>query len=183
MALPRKQARQRRIATASKEVEASERRARAKRDLAERKQRFLVAFSSVGGVIAAACRATGIPRCDYAEWFAADLEFRAAVQSISLDQVDIVEAALFKAIKGGDVRAITFYLSHKGAPNGYTPRSAFSPAQQTQMPQTQDQTTDIDGDAEEASHLDDDADTQALLEALRVAEARGASILPTKSSP
>lgn len=70
-------------------------------------------------IVEIACKQVGIPRSTYYRWRKADENFANACDEAiehSADTInDIAESQLIAAIKGKDMRAITFWLKHRHA--------------------------------------------------------------------
>ncbi len=152
-----------------------------KKFVAQQKADFLTALERSLGLITHACRASGVQHCLYTEWYEGDLSFRAEVDRIRHMQVDFVEGQLMKQIKGDannrpDTRAICFYLSYKGGPNGYNAGPAklqAAPPQTMALPSNNPEATEA---AADRSEMDD----EALMAAIRIAEKRQPGVFGAK---
>lgn len=71
------------------------------------------------GIIADACRVTGICRKTFYDWCKGDAEFQDEVNQINEETLDFVESKLLENIKKGEVTSIIFYLKTKGRNRGY----------------------------------------------------------------
>ena len=71
------------------------------------------------GIGADACKATGISRGTFYNWYKEDAEFQEEVNQINEDTLDFVESKLLENIKKGEVTSIIFYLKTKGRNRGY----------------------------------------------------------------
>lgn len=71
------------------------------------------------GIVAEACKATGISRGTFYNWYKEDAEFQEEVNQINEDTLDFVESKLLENIKKGEVTSIIFYLKTKGRNRGY----------------------------------------------------------------
>lgn len=74
------------------------------------------------GIVAPVCRAVGIPRSTFYNWYNTDETFREHVDEINEEQIDMVESKLLENIQANDQRAIQFYLQTKAKGRGYTVR-------------------------------------------------------------
>lgn len=86
---------------------------------AAKKDAMIAALGQSLGVVAQACRATGVPRGTHDDWLRHDAEYRARVEECYEVQTDFVESQFFKAIKEGSVPAMIHYLKTKGKRRGY----------------------------------------------------------------
>lgn len=71
------------------------------------------------GIVADACKATGISRGTFYNWYKEDDEFKEEVNQINEDTLDFVESKLLENINKGEVTSIIFYLKTKGRNRGY----------------------------------------------------------------
>ena len=143
----------------------------AREELAQRKALFLAALKQAAGIQSSACNATRTGMGEVKHWKTSDPDFKEAVADIMHYQCDFVESALLKKIKEGDTRAICFYLSYKGEPNGYRHRQGqdYIPTPQMPLPASAES---IDPAASEPVTDRADMDDSAIMEAIRIAEAR-----------
>lgn len=74
------------------------------------------------GVVKTACEEVGISRTTFYQYLKDDPEFKAEVDTIQDESIDIAESALLKQIGQGNITAIIFYLKTKGKRRGYTER-------------------------------------------------------------
>lgn len=75
------------------------------------------------GIVADACKNTGISRGTFYNWCKEDAEFQEEVNQINEDTLDFVESKLLENIKKGEVTSIIFYLKTKGRNRGYQERA------------------------------------------------------------
>ena len=85
-----------------------------------KKESFLAQYKICVGLLSFVCRATGVTAKEYRKWMRDDPEFKESIEDLDGGVIDTVEAQLLTKIKGGDLRAITFYLRTKGKKRGYT---------------------------------------------------------------
>jgi hypothetical protein len=83
------------------------------------KKQILKALEQSLGVVTVACKNVGISRTTFYEWYKADADFKAGVDSIEDIALDFAESQLHKQIKDGNVTATIFYLKTKGTKRGY----------------------------------------------------------------
>lgn len=74
------------------------------------------------GIVTTACKAVGVERTTYYDYYNKDEKFRKEIDDISNMALDFGESALLKQIKEGSVAAIIFYLKCKGKKRGYVER-------------------------------------------------------------
>lgn len=85
---------------------------------------FIENLHQACGIIAQACRQTGISRQTYYNWLNQDREFADRVEDEIERQKDIVESAIIKKITEGDTATIIFYAKCKMKDRGYTEKEA-----------------------------------------------------------
>ena len=78
------------------------------------------ALRQTGGLLAPAAKLLGCDRATLRRRKKSSETIRLALVEIEETTLDVAEAQLFKAIKAGDMRAISFYLRTKGKARGYT---------------------------------------------------------------
>ena len=83
------------------------------------KTKFLEEYARNGGVLKAACIATGVSHQQYYAWRRADPEFAAAADEVVELQIDYVEDQLLRQIEAGSTSATTFYLKTRGQRRGW----------------------------------------------------------------
>jgi hypothetical protein len=150
--------------------------------LANRKAAFLQGLTKNMGLISKTLKDTGTPRKEYEYWFAADLAFRREVEEVQARQVDFAEAKLFGRINEGDTRAIMFYLSNKGARNGYVNTYRPDPIQEALASPDKEEGAVVDGRSEimqDRAELDD----AAIVEAMRIACQRVPGLFAINATP
>lgn len=86
----------------------------------DRQKAFLANLKDGKGIICYACDKTGISRQTYYDWIKADAKFKAKVDEINEETLDVVESKLLTAISNDDLTAILFYLKTKGKSRGYS---------------------------------------------------------------
>ena len=86
------------------------------------KKRLIDALRKSLGVVKTACEEVEISRTTFYEYMKNDPDFKAEVESLQDESVDVAESALFDQIKNGNITAIIFYLKTKGKKRGYTER-------------------------------------------------------------
>lgn len=79
----------------------------------QQKEAFLAAAERNVGLIRSSANEVGLNSSQIYRWFAEDPEFKAKYDEIYESRKDICENALYKAIKQGNVQAITFALKSK----------------------------------------------------------------------
>jgi len=84
------------------------------------KKKLLIALEKSLGIVTHACKEVGISRNQFHVYYREDEEFRKAVDDINEITLDFVENELFKKIKQGSEKAITFYMRYKARKRGYT---------------------------------------------------------------
>lgn len=72
------------------------------------------------GIITYACKSAGISRNKFYDIRNRNPDFKKWCENLIEKQIDHVEYALFKKIREGDTRAITFFLRTKGRSRGYS---------------------------------------------------------------
>lgn len=71
------------------------------------------------GIVTTACKAVGIARQTFYEWYNNDESFKKEVDSIECIALDFAESKLHKLINDENPAAIMFYLKCKGKKRGY----------------------------------------------------------------
>lgn len=94
-----------------------------------RQKAFLEALADCRGIIADACRKSGVSRSQYYAWWDMDDDFKAAVNEVQDTQIDFVEGQLLKKIQDGDTTSIIFYLKTKGKGRGYSEKALAKPSE------------------------------------------------------
>lgn len=90
---------------------------------AKRKKALLSALTDNLGIVTRACKAVGIPRACFYEWFNDDPEFKAAVEDVNEIALDFVEERHYALIKCLNTASIIFHLKTKGRGRGYVERT------------------------------------------------------------
>jgi hypothetical protein len=85
----------------------------------DKKKEMLKHLKESLGIVVTACKLTGIGRATHYKWLKKDHEYRAAVEDISEDTMDLVESKLLDAINDGKEKSIHYYLDCKGRKRGY----------------------------------------------------------------
>jgi len=90
---------------------------------ASNKAALLAALAETGGFIAPACRAAGLNRDTYYRYLNEDTDFAAAVEEISEDAKDTLEAGLYTIAKAGEdrdrIKASQIILNARAKERGY----------------------------------------------------------------
>ncbi len=86
------------------------------------KKRMIAALESTLGVVASACKRTGISRQTHYRWLKEDPAYKEEVDSIGDLSLDFAESQLHSLIASGNVVAVLFYLKTKGKKRGYIER-------------------------------------------------------------
>jgi len=94
-----------------------------KAKMEKRKQDFLNLFEQKANNIMLTCKAIGIERATYYQWYKEDDEFKEKVEHLNEGQIDFAETALKKQIQDGNITAIIFFLKTKGRSRGYVERT------------------------------------------------------------
>lgn len=85
----------------------------------QNKKALLVALEKSLGVVTTACRAVGVDRGTFYNYYNDDPEFAAKVDDIENIALDFAETSLYKQIEKGEVPSTIFYLKTKGKKRGY----------------------------------------------------------------
>ena len=80
---------------------------------------LLIELENHLGNVSRACKSVDCSRSDYERFRLEDKWFDGKVADILEEKLDEAESALMKAIVGGDVSAMKFYLERKGRSRGY----------------------------------------------------------------
>jgi hypothetical protein len=86
------------------------------------KTAMLDALEKSLGIVTTACQAVGIDRVTHYRWMRADMEYKAAVESIADKALDFAETHLHALIKDKNPAAVIFFLKTKGKARGYVER-------------------------------------------------------------
>ncbi len=87
------------------------------------KKALLEALEKTLGIVTTACKAVGVSRVTYYDYYKTDKEFKASVDDLSNVALDFAESQLHKQIKDGIPSSTIFYLKTKGKKRGYIERS------------------------------------------------------------
>ena len=87
------------------------------------KKQLVEALEKSLGVVTSACKAVGLHRSTFYEWYKNDEQFQKEVDSIQDIALDFAESKLHKQIEKGDTTATIFYLKTKGKKRGYIERT------------------------------------------------------------
>jgi len=90
--------------------------------MAERKRRFLDAYTAKACNRSEACRAVNIDRGTSYDWQKADAAFARAVRDAEEAMLDMAESRLMGLVGEGDLGAICFLLKCRGKARGYVER-------------------------------------------------------------
>lgn len=96
--------------------------------IAEDKASLLEALSNSSGIISSACKAAGISRVTFYEWYNNDEEFAEKVDDVKELQKDFCEALILKKMKEGDTTMIIFYAKTQMKDRGYSERKEITGA-------------------------------------------------------
>lgn len=108
----------------------------------DNKDVFINNLHKACGIIAQACRQTGISRQTYYNWFNQDREFADRVEDEIERQKDIVESAIIKKITDGDTAMIIFYAKCKMKDRGYTEKEVVAQKEEIDLSQLTDKEID-----------------------------------------
>lgn len=89
----------------------------------DKKKQLIECLKKSKGIVADACKGTGISRGTFYNWCKEDAEFNEEVNQINEETLDFVESKLLENIKKGEVTSIIFYLKTKGRNRGYQEKS------------------------------------------------------------
>ncbi len=92
---------------------------RSKAQKAKAKEAFIEAMKKSGGILKSACESTGLPRRTIYDWRKEDPEFDAACGETMELMLDEAENKLIAAVRRGNLKAVKFFLTHKGRGRGY----------------------------------------------------------------
>lgn len=104
----------------------------------DNKTLFIDNLHQACGIIAEACRQTGISRQTYYNWYNQDSQFAERVDDEIERQKDIVESAIIKKITEGDTATIIFYAKCKMKDRGYTEKEAVTKKEDIDLSQLSD---------------------------------------------
>ena len=85
----------------------------------QKKNKVIECLKNSKGIVADACKNTGISRGTFYKWYKEDEDFKEQVDEINEATLDFVESKLLENIKKGEVTSIIFYLKTKGRNRGY----------------------------------------------------------------
>jgi len=88
----------------------------------EKKQQLLKILRKNNGFVSYACKELNIARSTYYDILNSDEEFKAEVEQINEDNIDIAENSLMEQIKSQNFISTIFYLKTKGRSRGYVER-------------------------------------------------------------
>ena len=89
----------------------------------ERKERMMAALARHDGEVAAACRDADVHRSTHYNWLSTDPTYKALLEDLGNDRLDMVESALFKGAVDGCAKRQIFYLRTKGKQRGWVTSS------------------------------------------------------------
>jgi len=92
------------------------------------KKAILQALEKTLGVVTSACRAIGLGRTTFYEYYKEE-SFKKQVDSIKDIAIDMAESQLHKQILGGNTAATIFYLKTIGKKRGYVERQEITGAE------------------------------------------------------
>lgn len=87
--------------------------------LDKNKQLFYEAMLLNMGVVTNASIACGISRTSHYNWMQEDKHYKAIIDDIDEQLLDMSENVVLTSIKGGSLKAATFHLTKKGSSRGY----------------------------------------------------------------
>jgi AcrR family transcriptional regulator len=93
-------------------------------DTPEKKAKFLLIFSRKKTNVAEACRAMGISRRTFYDWYNDDENFKAAVEEAREAIIDWAEGKLRTRINKGSDAAVIFFLKTQGKKRGYVEKQS-----------------------------------------------------------
>lgn len=88
-----------------------------------KKALFVEAMHNNLGNATAACKAVGISRQTYYNWLEEDEEFKAEIDAVAEELLDMAENTLLSKIESGDSTCTIFYLKTKGKKRNYIERT------------------------------------------------------------
>lgn len=83
------------------------------------KEAILLALEKSLGIVTTACKAVGIHRSTFYDYYNSDKEFKQKVDDLQEVALDFAESKLLSKVDKGDTTAIIFYLKTKGKARGY----------------------------------------------------------------
>ena len=81
--------------------------------IAKSKKNFLVAFENTAANISAACKAVGISRETYYQWYDKDKDFAAKCDEIRQSLIDAAETQLMINVRKGKEASLFFFLCNR----------------------------------------------------------------------
>ena len=88
-------------------------------NIMNRKAQFLLAMQATMGIVTKATVVFPLSRTTHYQWMKDDPEYREAINEIDESNLDLAENTVVTAMKSGDLKAATFFLSKKGSKRGY----------------------------------------------------------------
>lgn len=98
------------------------------------KKKFLEIFKEKLGNISVSCRAYGINRQTFYNWYATDPDFKAAADDVKEVRMDFIENALMQRINAGDTAAIIWASKTICRSRGYVERVESDVSVKTEQP-------------------------------------------------
>lgn len=98
------------------------------------KKKFLEIFKEKLGNISVSCRAYGINRQTFYNWYANDPDFKAAADDVKEVRMDFIENALMQRINAGDTTAIIWATKTICRSRGYVERVESDVSVKTEQP-------------------------------------------------
>ena len=98
------------------------------------KKKFLEIFKEKLGNISISCRAYGIDRQTYYNWYNSDANFRSAADAVKEVRKDFIENALMNRINAGDTAAIIFAAKTICKDRGYVEKVEQDVTVKTEQP-------------------------------------------------
>jgi transposase-like protein len=109
----------------------------------DKKKQLIECLKKSKGIVADACKSTGISRGTFYNWCKEDAEFNEEVNQINEETLDFVESKLLENINKGEVTSIIFYLKTKGRNRGYQEKTEID-INSLKLPQIELQEADFE---------------------------------------
>lgn len=87
--------------------------------ITEYQERFLTIFQSQAANISTTCKALGMSRNTYHQWYRDNPYFQQRAEEIKEGLLDFTESMLMKSIQDGNMTGIIFHLKTRGRNRGY----------------------------------------------------------------
>lgn len=89
------------------------------KDVAKKKDLIIQALAE-NPIVTTACKQAGVHRATHYAWLESDKNYKKRVDKALEATLDFAEQKLFELIEQGNVKAIIFFLKHRGESRGYT---------------------------------------------------------------